>query len=121
MQSFDAKDYLGKRLRLTAWVKAADVRDWAGVWMRVDGSGTKSLAFDNMENRPIKGTKAWTRCDIVLDVAENATGIAFGILLSGEGKVWISDIGFQVVDKSVPVTSSQGTASPQPKNLDFDQ
>ena len=48
MQSFDAKDYLGKRLRLTAWVKAADVRDWAGVWMRVDGSGTKSLAFDNI-------------------------------------------------------------------------
>ena len=122
MQSFSATDYRGKRLRLTAWAKAKDVKDWAGVWMRVDGSDAgKSLAFDNMQNRPIKGTKDWTRCDVVLDVPESATGIAFGILLSGEGKVWISDIGFQTVDKSVAVTSSVGAVSPQPKNLDFDQ
>jgi len=121
MQSFSATDYLGKRLRLTAWVKASDVKDWAGVWMRVDGSDSKSLGFDNMQNRPIKGTRDWTRYEVVLDVPEGAAAIAFGILVSGEGKVWISDIGFETVDKSVPVTSSVGVLSKQPKNLDFDQ
>ena len=121
MQTFAATEYRGKRLRLTAWAKASDVKDWAGVWMRVDGADMKSLGFDNMQNRPIKGTKDWTRYDVVLDVPEIASGIAFGILLSGEGKVWISDIGFQTVDKSVPVTSSVGVLSSQPKNLDFNQ
>ena len=121
MQDFEPRDYRGKRLRLTAWVKASDVKDWAGVWMRVDGREQKSLSFDNMQNRPIKGTKDWTRCDVVLDVAENAAQVAFGILLSGEGEVWISDISFQVVDKSVPVTSSVEAPRLQPKNLDFDQ
>ena len=56
----------------------------------------------------------------MLDVPENAVQIAFGILLSGEGKVWIADIGFQPVDKSVPVTSSTAM-NPAPKNLDFDE
>ena len=121
MQTFAATDYRGKRLRLTAWAKASDVKDWAGVWMRVDGPDAKSMAFDNMQNRPIKGTKDWARYDVVLDVPETAAGIAFGILLTGEGKVWISDISFQTVDKSVPATSSVGVMSPQPKNLDFDQ
>ena len=121
MQTFDAKDYRAKRLRLSAWVKANDVKDWAGVWMRVDGADMKSLSFDNMQNRPIKGTKAWSRYDVVLDVPDGAAQIAFGILLSGEGKVWISDVGFQAVDKSVPVTSASMSLSPEPKNLDFDQ
>ena len=120
MQSFDAKDYRGKRLRLSAWVKANAVKDWAGVWMRVDGPDMKSLSFDNMQSRPIKGTKGWARYDVVLDVPENAVQIAFGILLSGEGKVWIADIAFQPVDKSVPVTSSTAM-NPAPKNLDFDE
>jgi hypothetical protein len=121
MQSFDAKDYRGKRLRLKAWVKADDVHDWAGVWMRIDGSDMKSLGFDNMQNRPIKGTRDWMSHDVVLDVPEAATGIAFGILLSGEGKVWISGIHLDAVDKTVPVTSSVAAASSGPRNLDFEQ
>ena len=121
MQNFDAKDYRGKRLRLSAWVKSSNVKDWAGVWMRIDGSDMKSLGFDNMQNRPIKGTKAWTHHDVVLDVPESAAQIAFGILLSGEGKVWISGVEFQAVDNSVPVTSLSSGVSPEPRNLDFSQ
>jgi hypothetical protein len=122
MQSFDAGEYVGKRLRLSAWVRSKDVEDWAGVWMRVDGEQTySSLAFDNMQNRPIKGTTDWKKYEVVLDVAEAAKGIYFGILVSGEGTVWINDVRFEVVDKSVPVTGFAG-AGPKlkrPTNLDF--
>ena len=41
MQQFDAAQYAGRRVRLTACVKSENVNDWAGLWMRVD-SGTKS-------------------------------------------------------------------------------
>src|SRR5262245_64062888 len=54
VQAFKADDYRGKRLRLTGYIKAENLSDWAGLWMRIDGDG-KTLAFDNMQPRPVKG------------------------------------------------------------------
>ncbi len=122
MQSFEAVEYRGKRLKLSAWVKSKDVNDWAGVWMRVDvDKDKKEGAFDNMQNRAIKGTKDWTRYDVVLDVAADATAIAYGILVSGEGTVWMNDVQFQIVDASTPVTDMMKSSSnlKKPTNLDF--
>src|SRR5512140_278762 len=72
MQEFVPKEFVGKRVRLSAWVKSESVGDWAGVWMRVDGPAGRSLAFDNMQTRPIKGTSDWKRYDVVLDVPAEA-------------------------------------------------
>jgi hypothetical protein len=124
MQEFAADDYRGKRLRLSAWVKVADVGDWAGLWMRVDGPVNKSLAFDNMQNRALKGTKDWTRCEIVLDVPNEADGIFYGVLVSGAGKAWLSDLKFEIVDRSVAVTDQMTARTPRPKgpaNTDFER
>ncbi len=122
MQSISASDYVGKRVRLRAWVKSQDVGDWAGVWMRVDNEKT-TVAFDNMGNRPIKGTQTWKQCDVVLDVPDGATGIFFGILLSGSGEVWMNDVNLDIVGKDVPVTGApQALRLPtQPTNLKFTQ
>jgi hypothetical protein len=119
MQSFDPADYKGKRLRMSGWVKAESVKRWAGLWMRVDGQTGGSLAFDNMQSRPIVGTRDWTRYEVVLDVAPTAKSIAFGILMDGEGTVWLNDVQFQVVDRSVPVTSPSPAQRRKPANLDF--
>ena len=104
MQMFKGMEFLGKRVRLTAWVKADNVTDWAGVWMRVDGPNDGSTAFDNMQPRPIKGSTDWKRYQIVLDVAPESSAIALGILVSGKGKVWMAEPMLEVVDASVPVT-----------------
>ena len=84
MQSFNANKYLGKRVRFSGTVKSEGVEQWAGLWMRVD-KGAQSVAFDNMGNRPIKGTTGWQDYEVVLDVPKDATGVAFGILLDGSG------------------------------------
>jgi erythromycin esterase len=90
MQSFEAKPYLGKALRFSAYVKTEGVDQQAVLWMRVDGeSGT--LAFDNMRDRPIRGTTAWTEHAIVLDVSPDSKAIALGVMLYGAGAVWIDD------------------------------
>jgi hypothetical protein len=57
MQSFTAAEYRGKRLRLSGYVKATGISNWAGLWMRVDGPTGQPLAFDNMQGRPIKGRR----------------------------------------------------------------
>ncbi len=92
MQSFSAADYLGKRVKMTAWVKSKDVAGWAGMWLRIDGKTVDDmLGFDNMQNRPIKGTGDWKKCEIVLDVPTESVSLNFGILLAGTGKVWFDD------------------------------
>lgn len=86
MQSFDARNYLGKRVRFSAVVKTEDVQSWAGLWMRVD-KGSQTVEFDNMQNRPLKGTAGWKKFEVVLDVHQDATGIFFGVLLDSMGEV----------------------------------
>ena len=118
MQVFDATEYRGKRLRLSAYVKSEQLEKWAGLWMRVDRD-KKPMAFDNMQERPIKGTQGWTQHTIVLDVDSKATAVAFGILLSGRGAVWIDDVTFDIVGEDVAVTDLQKLAG-SPRNLDFE-
>ena len=122
MQQFKADQYLGKRVRFSAFVKSEGLKDWAGLWMRVDkgsGQSTKTLAFDNMQDRPIKGTTAWQNYEVVLDVPEDASGIFFGILLSSTGSVWLNSANFEVVPTSIPTTGKIQALPDTPKNLDF--
>jgi hypothetical protein len=123
MQMCKADHYRGQRVRMSAWVKAEAITGWAGVWMRVDGEEGKVLAFDNMQSRPIKGTTAWTRQEVVLDVVPNAKNLAFGILLDGTGAAWIDDIKFEAVDKSVATTGMAAgeELAAEPTNLDFEK
>lgn len=87
--------------------------------MRVDGPAPgRSLAFDNMQARPVKGTTDWLRYDVVLDVAAEATAIAFGVLLRGRGEGWVADVRFEEVGPEVP-TTGQSDQPDQPQNLDF--
>jgi hypothetical protein len=76
-----------------------------------------------MQSRPIKGTTAWTRHEVVLDVAPNAKNLAFGILLDGTGAAWIDEVGFEVVDKSVATTGTPAgeELAAEPANLDFEK
>jgi hypothetical protein len=122
MQMADPGEYRGKRVRFSGWVKAEGVSDWAGLWFRVDGPGNKALSFDNMQGRPIKGTGDWTLHEIVLDVPDEAVALAYGVLLSGAGHVWMDDLQFEIVAADVPVTGSRGGTPPTPpQNLSFEQ
>jgi hypothetical protein len=100
-------------------VKADGVQSWAGLWMRVD-KGSEVVGFDNMENRAITGTAEWKKYDVVLEVPPDASGVSFGILLSGQGAVWLNDMKFEVVGTEVPTTGTAPKKLPSvPVNLDF--
>lgn len=103
--------YLGKRIRLSGYLRTKDVSDWSGYWMRVDGGDPLvALEFDNMHDgktdRSVTGTTDWKKCEIVLDVPQAASGIAFGALLVGTGQIWFMDPTFEIVDATVPTTGS---------------
>ena len=63
-----------------------------------------------------------TESTIVLDVPQQATNLAYGALLDGTGKIWFSDLSFEVVDRSVATTNESGwNVLPKPGNLDFSE
>ncbi len=120
MQKSNPEKYLGKRIKMTGFVKSENVEKWAGLWLRVDQSGSsKPLSFDNMGNRPIKGTTAWTKYEIVLDVPSNSSFLVYGALLDGPGQIWFDNISFEIVDNTAPTTGSK--LIQEPVNLDFEK
>ena len=123
MQQFSAALFTGKRVRFAAFVKSRDVEGWAGLWMRLDGKFSDTLKLDNMQDRPITGTSEWNLYSCVLDVPEETKIINIGILLSGKGYVWMDNVSFQEVDKSIPTTDFeiQKVYPDYPENLSFEE
>lgn len=126
-------------------MKSKNVSGWAGFWLRVDYADSTqqtdsvevtTLAFDNMVDRSVKGTKDWNKYEIILDVPLNATTISFGALLSGTGQIWVDNFSFEIADNSMVVTKpplenltrfniekrsyNSATIAPQPANLTFE-
>ena len=119
VQDIASDKYVGARIGLSCYLKTADVSGWCGLWMRVDADrDDPPIAFDNMEDRAIRGTTDWTECVVVLDVGKRAKSISFGVLLSGTGTVWIDQLKFDLVDDTVPLTSPPNFRD-EPRNLDF--
>jgi hypothetical protein len=124
MQVCDASKYLGKRVRMTGYLKTKDLTRWAGMWFRIDGRDNgKMLGFDNMYDRSLKGTNDWTKCEIVLDVPKEAAQLAFGFMLIGKGQIWVDRVKFEEVDNSVSVTKTMEESfyPKEPSNLDFNK
>lgn len=104
MQSCLRKDFNGKRIRMTGYIKTKDAKS-ASMWIRVDDLGNKVTAdFDNMMDRPLTGTNDWTKCEIVFEVPTKWS-LSYGFILAGSGKIWVDNVSFEIVDDSVSKTA----------------
>ena len=127
--------FIGKRIRMTGYIKSENVTEWAGLWVRVDVD-TAMVSFDNthdfVKDRSITGTTDWKKYEIVLDVPTNATTISYGALLTGTGQIWFDNLTFEVVDNTIKTTGisekcniQNGRKCPgvigEPTNLDFEK
>lgn len=123
MQQFKAENYLGKRMKLSGFLKSKGVDGFCGLWMRVDNALQDVLQFDNMGDRPIVNDTEWNHYYIVLDVPENSAIISFGVLLSGRGQVWIDELEFEEVSIDTPTTNIDYGCDllDGPANLSFEE
>jgi hypothetical protein len=118
MQTISAQDYVGQRVRLSARMKSENASGFQ-MWFRVDAQG-KMLRFYNMQDRPVTGTTAWKRYEIVLDVPPGSTTLNYGFFLAGgRGEGWADSVTLEQVDKATPV--SEFAPPRKPTNLNFDQ
>jgi len=88
MQRFPALYLVNKTIRLEGEVRTKNVAQWAGLWLRADDDAGNMLSFDNMENRPIRGTTSWTKYVIQFPLPSRTIWLNYGIVLVGGGMMW---------------------------------
>ena len=111
-QVVQAEQYAGKKVRFQAYVKTSGVRNDAGLWMRADSINRQAIALDNMDERRIKGTTDWQCYTIVLNIPKETVALHFGLLLLGEGRVWIDDCSIDIVSNDVWATAKPRNGYP---------
>lgn len=99
-----AGPWQGHKVVVRAELKAGSIGGWGALWMRVDGPDDAPLAFDNMQNRPLRGTSAFDWYRVVLDVPPEAVRITFGVMLHGPGAIFIRELQFEEADPDEPST-----------------
>jgi serine/threonine protein kinase len=98
MQRVPASHLAGFRVRLQASIRT-ERAGRAGLWVRADGA-EPSIAFDNMEDRPIHGTTGWASYAVEVDMPESSRWFNFGALLVGDGVMLLRDVRLDVRDRT---------------------
>jgi C-terminal processing protease CtpA/Prc len=84
-------NYSGKFITLEGYMKIKNVENgFAGLLLRVDGEN-QALAFSNMQDQHISGTKDWQKYSITLQYNNHAKNIFVGGILTGKGEAWFDD------------------------------
>lgn len=101
-QWFAADSVRGKRVRVSARLRASSLRGNAQMWVRIDGPSLTRL--DNMHDRPVNFDTEWMVVESVLDVPPDAVTVTVGFLLTGAGTLWIDDVAVETVSQSGATT-----------------
>ena len=103
VQDLAAGPYQGKRVRFRVHLKTNGLADPAYVWLRSDSDF--GIRFVSTSGGGPKGTTDWAPHEVVLDVAEDAGGVVFGVVAPGAGTLGVDDARLEVVDPAqVPAT-----------------
>jgi RNA polymerase sigma factor (sigma-70 family) len=98
---------LGKRIRVSGWVKTKDVANWAGASLAIVNAGGHIFACDPMTDRPISGTTDWRQIGIVTDAPNEPCTIYCGPMLYGTGELWCDDFQIEAVPSNTPITDDR--------------
>jgi C-terminal processing protease CtpA/Prc len=111
-QAIPAGPLKGKRVRLSAWVRAeVEGEGHVQLGLRVDGADGKPLFFDNMADRPIRDSP-WQRVEIEGDVAPDADRILVALVLTGGGTAWLDEV--SLAPALVNASFDEGESGTQP-------
>src|SRR5215469_13076385 len=124
-QTIKADDYRGKQLRFSGEVKAEQVEQLGGLYIRTnvfhwkhiqEECGVEQPGDPSMQaNRPaekvrpqhlVQGTHDWMRCEATVPVAEDALFIRFGLVLYGKGQIWLRDAQVEVLEQDGMLSAS---------------
>jgi RNA polymerase sigma factor (sigma-70 family) len=107
VQVINPAPFAGKRLRYSAYVKTAELVNWAGLIMVVLGPNGQVVVSDDMCDRSISQNVDWTKLEIVSDVPADATKMICGSVLYGAGRLWLDGAQLEAVADNIGTTDDQ--------------
>jgi len=131
-QDFQAEEYLGMRVRMSAWVRGETAGNVL-IYIRAENTAGQVISYANSQAHAAHGTFDWRKHEAVLDVLPESTILQMGLILVQKGKAWIDDVELEIVDKKVhPTGPPFHRGAPNPRraglfvdhpalNLDFEQ
>lgn len=124
VQSLDVRSHLGKRMRLSAFLKTQDVQESAYLEVNIPYLYADDAA--NFRQKPgLQGSTDWKSYSVEFIVNDTmATAeIEFSVYLIGPGRVWIDDVSLEFVGYlgNVRTTPPANSQDPQPAPRLFDE
>ena len=102
IQTINARNYLGKRVKLSAFIRTENVKDFACLILspqnKIDDFWNNS--FNNSEDKKtfLQGSHAFKKIESYLNVSDNAGNLVIGAMIKGEGKIWIDNINLEIIE-----------------------
>ncbi len=120
VQSFDASQYLGKKVRFTAHIRAEiEGVGHAGFYISERTFDNQYPFLNTNEDNPIV-FNTWESYSVEHTISNNAYSINIGLFLQGSGQAWIDAISIEVIDEVQDIVSAGITNTETAKiYLDF--
>src|SRR5581483_2778050 len=97
---------LGKRVRISGWIKTSGVQQWAGATLIV-ANDQHRFAFDDTTSRAAHGTTDWQPIEFVTDIPKEPCFIYLAQKLYGNGEVWFDGFEVNVAPSGTPITDDR--------------
>ena len=99
MQCSRGDQYAGQQLRLSARIGSEAVKDWAGLWLRIDGMNEPNLFFENMYGQAIRGDTTWHTYTHTVRLPPDTFWLNYGLVLEGAGSVTVEHFRLELRDE----------------------
>jgi hypothetical protein len=94
MQICSAQNFIGKRVRLSAWIKTERADGDATLVLRADGT-PGILRFNHLGTDAPQGSVDWTHYAVSLRVPEGSINLVYGFVLRDSGTAWFNQVVFE--------------------------
>ncbi|MEP7209036.1 MAG: hypothetical protein ABI920_19040 [Casimicrobiaceae bacterium] len=100
-QNVPVTGLLGKSIRMKGWMKTRDAggkrKGWGAALQLQAKKAGYPIAYNTLADHVISGTHDWTLREVVIDVPQDVDIIEVGVLLRGQGSVWLDDVVLEVL------------------------
>jgi hypothetical protein len=90
---------IGKRVRLSAYLRKTAGLSKAGIWLMVVGPDKQRLSYRNSYDQREPSSKKWTLHTVEADIPAGSTAIVYGSAIhENVGEMWVDDFALVVLE-----------------------
>jgi hypothetical protein len=121
IQTISSSNYIGKRIKLSAYIKTEKVNDFACLILcsnqNLDELWNDVVTNSEDKKTYLKGVHEYKKIECYLNVTDNFGNIVLGAMIKGEGKIWLDRFNLEIIEN---IAESGNELSKAPQNMEFE-